>query len=140
MTLYAESSAVLRWLLGHPSGAGIRQRLASADAVVTSDITGIEVARTLLRLVATGQITGAQAAAARTTFANSAAHWKHRSCDDEVVRRASATFPVEPLRTLDAIHVATALLHSQTGGAIAVLSTDDRVRDNALALGMTVVP
>jgi hypothetical protein len=46
----------------------------------------------------------------------------------------------EPVRTLDAIHLATALLHATEIGSLAVLSIDQSVRANADALGLAVVP
>jgi hypothetical protein len=55
-SLYAESSAVLRWLLGAWDADRIERRLATAPAVVTSELTSAEVGRSLQRLVATGQV------------------------------------------------------------------------------------
>ena len=37
MTVYAESSAVLAWLLGEDPGDAVRGVLVDADAVITSD-------------------------------------------------------------------------------------------------------
>jgi predicted nucleic acid-binding protein len=54
--VYAESSAVLRWLLGDALGAEIQTVLASAEAVVSSALTSVEVARSLARLRAANTI------------------------------------------------------------------------------------
>ncbi|MEP7010138.1 MAG: hypothetical protein ABJC13_07430 [Acidobacteriota bacterium] len=43
MIVYAESSAVLSWLFGEPRGSEVRSILESAEFVVTSDLTLIEV-------------------------------------------------------------------------------------------------
>jgi uncharacterized protein with PIN domain len=43
--LYAESSAVLAWLLGEESASRLRALLAEAEIVVASDLTLIECAR-----------------------------------------------------------------------------------------------
>lgn len=51
-TVYAESSAVLRWLLGAEDGERVRAALADARAVISSALTAAEVARTLRRLAA----------------------------------------------------------------------------------------
>lgn len=53
---------------------------------------------------------------------------------------ARQSFPVEPVRTLDAIHLATALEWHKRIEPVAVLSTDERVRSNARALGLQVIP
>lgn len=57
-----------------------------------------------------------------------------------VLARAGDVFPGH-LRTLDAIHVATALLIHQRREVeeMVMFSRDHRVRDNAVALGMQVV-
>ena len=45
-----------------------------------------------------------------------------------------------PLLTLDAIHLASASIAHVEMGEVGVLSLDERVRANAAALGMTVLP
>ena len=52
-----------------------------------------------------------------------------------VLQRASEPFPVEPVRSLDAIHLATLAI---AGAGITVLSNDYRVNHNAHALGYTL--
>lgn len=53
--------------------------------------------------------------------------------------RASAPvqrpFPVEPIRTLDAIHLATAELLDEPPQLVTIVTRDERVRANAQALG-----
>jgi len=57
-----------------------------------------------------------------------------------VLSRARQAFPVEPVRTLDALHLASVLAWDQAIDRLTVVSCDDRVRSNALALGFDVVP
>lgn len=138
--VYAESSAVLRWLLGHADSPRVEQALSDARDVVSSSLTALEVARTLRRLLVTNQITVRDESAVWASFTRAAAHWKTRPCGDAVLVRAAAAFPIEPVRSLDAIHLATAAIHQQDFGVLTMLSCDDRVRDNALALGMSLLP
>ena len=49
MNLYAESSAVLAWLLGEDAGAEVKEILTRAETVVASDLTVIECDRVLIR-------------------------------------------------------------------------------------------
>jgi hypothetical protein len=135
--LYAESSAVLRWLLGHPDGQAIQHTLASADSVVTSTLTGEEVARTVRRLTALGQISAGDRDRVLGAYAAAAGHWKIHAITDAVLTRAGEPFPVEPVRSLDAIHLATALLYNREAALAGVLTSDERVRGNAEALGLT---
>ena len=45
MSVYAESSAILAWLLGEESAGPVRQILAAADLVLASDLTLVECDR-----------------------------------------------------------------------------------------------
>ena len=60
--------------------------------------------------------------------------------DPEMVQRARQAFPREPIRTLDAIHVATALVIRGLVGGLQFLTLDERIRGNAVELGFDVVP
>lgn len=57
---------------------------------------------------------------------------------DEVLLRAGRPFPVEPIRTLDAIHLATIELLGEPPQLLTVVTRDSRVADNARALGYPV--
>ena len=140
MNLYAETSAVLSWLLEEGRGNEARQALARADRVFTSDLTLIECDRVLHRAAATGRLDEAAASEIRTAAATASAYWTLCAIDVEVVEAARRRFPQEPVRSLDAIHLATALAVRSMAPDACVLSLDDRVRGNSLALGFDVVP
>lgn len=140
MTLYAESSAVLSWLLGEESGAEVAGILAAADEIIASDLTIIECDRVLVRAVATGIMSEADAAERRHILARAAAHWHVLHLIEDAVARATRPFPAEPIRTLDALHLSLALAARAVIPDLEVLSLDGRVRANALALGMCVSP
>ena len=59
MNLYAESSAVLAWLLDESTGTFVRQALSKAELVVASDLTIIECDRVLHRAATLGDLTEA---------------------------------------------------------------------------------
>jgi predicted nucleic acid-binding protein len=138
--LYAESSAVLRWLLGHRDAPAVASALGAASDVVSSPLTTVEVARTLQRLATGGQLTASQRGDTWRLFTAAASPWRIHAITEELLRRAADPFPIEPLRTLDALHLATALAYVQEVGPLDILSTDDRIRQNATALGLKVVP
>ncbi len=54
--------------------------------------------------------------------------------------RARSPMPGDPVRTLDALHVATMTALRDGVGPLAVLSLDERVRAGAMALGFVVLP
>jgi predicted nucleic acid-binding protein len=57
-----------------------------------------------------------------------------------VAERARRPFPAEPIRTLDAIHLATAALANSLVPELAIVSLDRRVRRSARELGFTLLP
>ncbi|GIW52018.1 MAG: ribonuclease VapC46 [Nitrospiraceae bacterium] len=140
MTLYAESSAVLAWLLDEPDGAAVRERLGKAEIVVASDLTLIECDRVLIRAAARGELTQAEAADRRGHLASAAAHWHVLRISGEIVDRARQPFPDEPIRTLDAIHLACALVARSAVPGLALLSLDRRIRAAARELGLALQP
>lgn len=138
--LYAESSAVLEWLLGTERGASVRAELSAAAGVVASELTTAEVARTLRRLTATGQLTPEQRTETYGLYMAAAAHWIFWGVDNGILSRAGEAFGVEPVRTLDAIHLATAAAFRAAVEAVVMCSLDQRVRLNARAMGLAVSP
>lgn len=136
--VYVETSAVLRILL--EGDRALLARVAREKKLITSTLTQIEANRALVRAVTEKRIDPRRQREGqrwlRTFF---------RSCDllemDDAIReRAGQPFPIEPVRTLDAIHLASALVWEEGVGTALMVSCDDRVRDNALALGLQVVP
>ncbi len=140
MSLYAESSAILAWLLGEEASGTVRRHLADADSVITSELTLIECERVLIRAVVAGQTTEVAAAERTSLLAAAAARWVVLQLAGEVVERARRPFPSEPVRTLDALHLASALLARSAVDDLAVLSLDDQLRANARALGFETLP
>ena len=57
---------------------------------------------------------------------------------DAVLARARRPFPVEPIRTLDALHLATAELLGEPPPLMTLVTRDSRIRENAEALGYAV--
>jgi predicted nucleic acid-binding protein len=140
VSLYAESSAVLAWLLDEEPAASVRELLAAEKMVVASDLTLIECDRVLHRALALGELTEAEAADRRAHLANAAAHWTVLRIGPEVVDRARQPFPGPPVRTLDAIHLASLLVARSAIAGLALLSLDIRVRGAAAALGIQLQP
>ena len=139
-TLYAESSAVLRWLLGASDADRVERALTSASAVVTAELTSTEVGRSLQRLVVTDHLVAEAGERVWANYSVASQHWHMYRIDDDLVLRARQAFPREPLRTLDAIHLATAMRHALEVGAPSMLSLDHQVRANAQALGLAIIP
>lgn len=139
MNAYLESSAVVAWLLGEPDGDRVTTALAGAERVVTSALTLVECDRALLRAAATGRVQEADAARRRSALEGAARRWDVSAVTADQLDRARRPFPREPVRTLDALHLAAALrFHAEIG--VTVVALDDRLRENARALGLPVAP
>lgn len=54
---------------------------------------------------------------------------------DDVLARAGRPFPAEPIRTLAAIHLATADILGDPPPLVTIVTRDARVRENARAMG-----
>lgn len=120
------------------SDATALSELRAAGRRVTSALTFAEASRALIRARVAGRLTpGDERAAVRAlrTF--------ERRCiviavTDDVLTRAGRPFPAEPIRTLDAIHLATAELLGEAPPLVTLVTRDDRVRETARALGYLV--
>ncbi len=140
MTLYAESSAVLAWLLEQEHGEKVAATLAHAELILASDLTLIECDRVMIRAIALNELDEADAAQRQARLSAVSARWTLLALDEEVIERARRPFPDEPIRTLDAIHVASALVARKAVMDVTVLSLDDRVRSAAHRLGFDLAP
>ena len=68
------------------------------------------------------------------------ASWATLEMSGRILRRAAARFPVEPVRTLDALHLATALSFREAYPDFVLVTLDDRLRANAQPLGLQLSP
>lgn len=107
---------------------------------MASDLTLIECDRVLIRAHMLGDLSETHAIHLRTLLNSAAAHWNVLRLDREVVERARRPFPGEPIRTLDALHLASALVASAAIEDLALLSLDRRIRTAGRQLGLNLVP
>jgi uncharacterized protein with PIN domain len=138
MTLYAETSAVLAWLFGEPEGRRVKERLDAADRVVSSVLTPLEAGRAISRAESLSLVTAADAAKLRGLLTRATRQWPLLEMSAPVRLRASQAFTAEPVRTLDAIHLASALEFLALYPDLQVLSLDARITGNLEPLGFTV--
>jgi len=138
--VYVESSAVLAWLLGESAERSVRHALDHAERVVTSALTAVECARALTRARILSRISPTQELAALQLLQQAEQSWDVYAITDHVLMRARVPMPGDPVRTLDALHVATMLALRESVGPVTVLSLDERVRARATLSGFVVVP
>ncbi|MDR7555914.1 MAG: type II toxin-antitoxin system VapC family toxin [Armatimonadota bacterium] len=140
MRCYAESSAVLAWLLGEDAGEDVRQLLIGAEDVFTSVLTLVETDRTLIRAQVVDNLTPVAVADRRRVLARASRRWHLVNVVEEILDRARRPFPGEPIRTLDALHLASALAVRAAIPELTVLSLDQRIRNACVELGFDVLP
>jgi predicted nucleic acid-binding protein len=134
---YVETSALLRAVL--EGDEAVRPHLVGTGRY-TSALTFAEASRAILRARRERRLDARGAHEASRRMAEFGRSCEIVSVDDGVLERAAQEFPVEPLRTLDAIHLATILALSGAGIDVDVVSCDVRVRENVEALGLAVLP
>ncbi len=136
MTGYVDTSALLRLVLREP---GALDELRSYDRLVSSELTAVESCRTIDRLRVQGALTSDEAAA-RVQVVN---EWLEGIdlvlLRPSVLNRASEPLPM-PLGTLDALHLATALIwRDRMRSPLAVATHDHALGLAARAFGFRVL-
>jgi len=133
---YMESSALVAALLER--GAGIIRRVPRDAHQVTSALTLAEAGRAIIRARAAGRLTAEEEQAAVRALRTFERRCFILDVDRAVLDRVRRPFPVEPIGTLDAIHLATAELLGEAPQLVTVVTRDARVLENARALGFAV--
>jgi predicted nucleic acid-binding protein len=105
---------------------------------VTSALTIAETARAILRARVGARLTADEERAAVRALRRFERRSFVVAVTDSVLARVRRPFPVEPIRTLDAVHLATAELLGEPPPLVTIVTRDARVRDNAEALGYAV--
>jgi predicted nucleic acid-binding protein len=118
--------------------AAARASIRAPGKRVTSALTLAEAARAILRGRASGRVSEAHERAAIRGLQVFARRCDLVAVTDAVLARVGRPFPVEPIRTLDAVHLATAEALDEPPALVTIVTRDSRVRDNARALGYAV--
>lgn len=115
-----------------PDGLKVDAVLGQVSATLTSRLTFIECARAMQRRATPLP----EAERLRTALSAVCS----LALTEQVFERASGAFPIEPVRTLDALHVATAALLTDDIPGLVMVALDRRVRANCRAMLMPVLP
>jgi predicted nucleic acid-binding protein len=121
VTAYVDTSALLRLVFRE---ADSLDDLRTYDRLVSSELTGVESRRTIDRLRLQGLITADQAAVRLRVVTDWLEAIDLVALRPAILDRAGEPLPV-PLGTLDAIHLATALIWRDRVETIAVIATHD---------------
>ncbi len=121
MIAYVDSSVLLRLALGQPNALPQWRQI---DRGVSSALISTESLRTLDRLRIRAGLSDIELAMRRATIISLINSLELIEIDSTVLERAAQPMPTE-LGTLDAIHLASALLWKDVAGVEPVMATHD---------------
>jgi predicted nucleic acid-binding protein len=130
---YVESSAVLSALL--ELSADLRRILRAAPILVTSALTVAECFRAIRRGRQSGRLSMEQERLATRAVQSFLDRCDLIAVTESVLLRAGRPFPAEPIRTLDAIHLASVEALNEDPALVTVITRDARIVTNARAMG-----
>lgn len=131
MTLYVDTSALLKRYIDEPDSERAVELLTSDPVLVTGRHTIVELRRNLARL-----ITGSALTAARSAVATDLAALSIVELDADTCELAATIAEQTGLRTLDALHLGAA---RRLGSTISLVTFDVRQAQAARSLGFAVV-
>ncbi|MGE5346515.1 MAG: type II toxin-antitoxin system VapC family toxin [Acidithiobacillales bacterium] len=134
--VYLETSAVLRWLFAEPGAPAIARAIQESPEPVCSVLTILEAQRALVRAGRERRSWGRRLRLLPRRLGEASADWNLLEITPAIRIRAAEPFPVEPVRTLDAIHLATALQVATAFPGLSVLTFDERILSNLEPLGL----
>ncbi len=132
MTLYVDSSALLKRYVEEPDSTVAEELLHSDPSLVTSRHTVVEVRRNLARL-----LESQAASEAKEAFLSDMAAFALVELDAATCEAAATIAELLGVRTLDALHLAAA--QRLGGAALPFLTFDLRQAQAARTLGFTVI-
>lgn len=135
MKAYLDSSVLLRVVLGDARRLAEWSRITSAS---TNEIARVECLRVLDRLRLAGTMDDRELARRRATMLQLLSGVEQIRLNRAVLDRAADAFPTQ-IRTLDAIHLASALLLSARQPALRFATHDDELGVAAQAVGLRVI-
>jgi predicted nucleic acid-binding protein len=135
MTVYVDTSVVLRILLREPNPVGI---WGQWNKGYSSALWRVEALRTVDRLRLTHEISDTDVAQLVREIQVTHETFAIHPVTDRILQRASETFPTV-VGTLDAIHLATALSVREIATIDCLLTHDSQLATAARSLGFDVM-
>jgi predicted nucleic acid-binding protein len=129
--LYLDTSAVLRAVLEGGTTPEIEKKIGGAETLITSRLALVEAGRVFHRIRAGGEVTEEQLADVGRELDGLWARCDIWELTPLVCELACQVAPAKPLRTLDALHLATYLLARRRIAGLELLSADHRLLDAA---------
>jgi len=129
--LYLDTSAVLRAALESGTTAEVEARIRAAPVLVTSRLSLVESARALFRARNLQGVSEERLADAEREIEAVWARCEIWELTRAVCELARQVAPAKPVRTLDALHLATFVLARRKIGGLELLTVDTRLAEAA---------
>jgi predicted nucleic acid-binding protein len=126
--LYLDTSAVLRFVLESGTSPEVEELITAAPALITSRLSLVESSRALHRLQQLGQLNEAKLADAQREINAVWTRCELWELTPSVCDRARQVAPGKPLRTLDALHLATFVLARERIEGLELVTVDERLQ------------
>ena len=139
MWAYFDTSALVKRYIEEAGRREVLQLLRQHDCV-TSAVLPVELRTALRRRVSEGTLDGTRVPEILKRVATDRAYWTLVEVSSDVLTAAETLVATHPLRTLDAIHVASAQLLAArvTAPELIFVSADARQTQAAAAVGMMI--
>lgn len=131
MTLYVDTSALLKRYVAEHDSEAAKQLMATDPVLVTSRLTEVEIRRNLIRL-----LDSSDAAAAKRQFLEDLDSFALVSLDAATCNEAARIAEQTLCRSLDALHLAAAV---RAGPSTTLLTFDNRQAQAARTVGLSVI-
>lgn len=138
---YMDTSVLLKRYL-EESGAAEARRHLRRYRVVSSAITPVEATSALWRRRVVGDVADVDLQAVLRRLTEDRSHWEFVDLTTDVLDRAEQVIQRTGVRTLDAVHLASALTIQAANGRrrpSQFITSDARQRDAAAGLGLQVI-
>ncbi|MBX3335904.1 MAG: type II toxin-antitoxin system VapC family toxin [Nitrospira sp.] len=136
---YFDTSVIVKRYVKE-AGSLATRRLLKRFQLLSSSIMPVEAMSAFSRRRASGDLTQRDFLAIRSRLRKDQAYWELVEVSETVLLEAEDLVEKTNVRTLDAIHLASAIVfQSESGLTIAFITGDAKQRDAARMLGFTVI-
>src|SRR5688572_21123053 len=110
MLLYLDTSCMAKLYVKEPDAIEVRNTVNEAEGLITSEISFVEMHSLVARRAREKLLTTAEVKRILHVFGSDWSHYGRIPIDEDLVKRAGRLVAKHPLRALDAIHLASALM------------------------------
>jgi predicted nucleic acid-binding protein len=137
--VFVDSSAVVGAVLEKGLSASAARAISRSSALIISRLALVETARAIRRARVEERITDKGLAKAEHDVADFWSRCEVWEISRQICADAMTLAPDTPLRTLDALHLATVIATRKRLPTIRLLTMDVRMREAAVALGIQMI-